>query len=172
MTAQKGPPPGIVVGYEPYSEIRKIIGDDVVLSDIFTADRILACAKLIETARETFFEITEPELSFLERIVVTPVSKEEEYDKLNAGIAMHARNIKGQAEMLGYSLIGRICGHIDAYCGTAHHAQKLKSTLLVKMVETLRLAYRRKITDEGGVIGQKILASLHRHITEGIGGDS
>lgn len=150
------------LAYEPYSEIRKLIGDDVVLSEIFTEDRIQACAKLISIARNTFFDITATELNMLERLAMAPVVAEDESRNFIAGIVVHAGNIKGQAEILGFTLIARICGQIAQACHVTHQRQDVKRMLITKMVETLRLAYKQKITDEGGAIGQEILAQLER----------
>lgn len=153
---------GSTLAYEPFSEIRQLIGADVVLSDIFTEDRIQACARLIDLARNTFFEITNTELNMLERLAGAPVVREDESRNFIAGIVVHANNIKGQAEILGFTLIARICAQIALACHATHQQQDIKRILITKMVETLRLAYKQKITDEGGAVGKEILAQLDR----------
>ncbi len=151
---------GSVIAYEPYSEIRKVIGQDIPLTSIFTPERIQAAAQVIKTAREKFFEITETELKMLENLVGATVVHADEYIAFSDGVAAHAINIKGQAEILGYTLIARITTKISAYCNSSQHPQKVRDALLKKMVETLRLAYQQRIMDEGGPAGKEILGIL------------
>ncbi|MGB4102418.1 MAG: hypothetical protein WBK91_11000 [Alphaproteobacteria bacterium] len=153
---------GSTLAYEPFSEIRNLIGEDVVLKDVFTEDRIQACARLIDQAKNTFFEITNTELNMLAQLAAAPVIQEDESKSFIAGIVARADNIKGQAEILGFTLIARICMQISAVCHASRQRYDVKLLLITRMVDTLRLAYKQKITDEGGVIGKEILAQLDR----------
>lgn len=153
---------GTVLAYEAYSEIRQMIGNDVALRDIFTEERIKSCSGLIDRARRGFFEVTRTELNMLDQFAAAPVVAESEGRNFVAAIAAHAGNIKGQAEMLGFSLIARICTQIIYACTTGQQRQDLRRQLIVKMVETLRLAYREEITDDGGPVGQELLVQLNK----------
>lgn len=155
-----------VLAYEPHSEIRQLIGNDVILKEIFTEEKIQACAKLISTARDSFFEITLTELNMLERLAMAPVVEESEGANFIAGIIAHANNIRGQAEMLGFVLVARICAQMAVTCLALHQAQDTKRFLIAKMVEVLRLAYKQKISDDGGAIGKEILAQIDRVLAE------
>lgn len=151
-----------VIAFEPYSEVRQLIGNEVKLNEIFTEDRIQACAKLISVARNAFFDITSSEMNMLERLAAAPHVNEDETANFIAGIAAHANNIKGQAEMLGFTLITRICTHLAKACHTSNQSYAVKRLLIIKMAETLRQAYKLKITDDGGPVGKEIMLQLDR----------
>jgi hypothetical protein len=155
-----------VLAYEPHSDIRQLIGHEAVLKEIFTEEKIQACAKLISTARDSFFEVTLTELNMLERLAMAPVVEESEGANFIVGIIAHANNIRGQADMLGFILVTRICAQMAVTCLALHQGQDAKRFLIGKMVEILRLAYKQKITDDGGAIGKEIMAQIDRVIGE------
>lgn len=155
-----------VLAYEPHSEIRQLIGNEVVLREIFTEEKIQACAKLISTARDSFFDVTLTELNMLERLAMAPVVEESEGANFISGIIAHANNIRGQADMLGFTLVTRICTQMAVTCLALHQGQEAKRFLISKMVEILRLAFKQKITDDGGAIGKEIMAQIDRVIGE------
>ena len=131
-----------VLAYEPYSEIRQVIGQEVDLKTVFTEEKIRACNALINQARQDFFEITATELNLLERFATAEIVTDQESQGFINAIMGHAQNIRGQAEMLGFALIARICLQISLACVAVHQPQATKRLLITKMVARLRLLTR------------------------------
>lgn len=149
-----------VLFYESHCEIHDVLGDDFKLADAITDEQIDACAELITQAGNDFFVDAEIDLRALEGLLSAPSQPLAPHSLL----LTHIYNIKSLAKVLGFSLITEICVHFIATI----HAQDLtaakKAALLQKLCEALRLAFTKRIQDEGGNVGKELLKNLRKRL--------
>lgn len=147
-----------VIAVAPDQTIRELIGKDVKLTDIFTKERIEACQKTIDDARTVFFDVADVELTKLEELLKDrPVAPE---DSVFESIATCAANIKGHAELFGYTLVAAIASYIADACEPGPRAPDVRFRLIADLVKLLHIAVREKISDERGALGRELRASL------------
>jgi len=163
MPSDKNPKPeDVVIAYEPDRTIRGLIGNDTKLEDIFTKERIEAGQKVIDTARDSFFDVISADLEKLESLVKAQNPAEEVSDPAFEDIAVLATNIKGHAGLFGFTLIATTCSHIAEYCEPGPHSTTTRFRLLTDLVKMLRLVVNQKISDEHGRLSRELKASLQK----------
>ena len=141
--------------YEPENVLRKIIGNDVLLKDIFTPEKILACQKRIDVARDDFFDKADIQLEELKNMLNLAITPFEE-------IAFIAENIRGQAKFFHFPFIASVCSHITDYSQAASQPTQTRLAIIQKLAEALQIAFKTKIRDEGGVLQHGLQSSLNR----------
>jgi hypothetical protein len=144
---------------EPDRTLRNLVGPQTVLTSIFSREKIEACQKTIDEARDTFFDTAREELAQLEALAAAPPGDESWFESA----AAHAGNIKGHAEMFGYHLVVSICQHIVGYGEPSPHTPVVRRLLIIDLIKMLHLAVAEKIIDHNGILGQKLLASLRKY---------
>jgi len=145
-----------VTHYEAYSAIRDIIGN-IPLSQIFTKDKIKACQKIIDTEKDNFFNNAEKELELVDKIFKKAKGKAHEYLQ---EIIPHISSIKSHSEALGFSLITEICSYIIENYDSKKIDPEKRVKILSTLFEGLKIAFHKKIKDDGGKTGKELLLSL------------
>lgn len=145
--------------YEPDRSLRDLIGKDTVLSDIFTKEKIENCQKLVDEAKKSFFDTSQKDMD----TITSLIAKKEfatNYLELCNLLFQPINNIKGQAELFGYSLIARVCKYLIEYCEESKSNKNMsaKDVFVVgKLVEALVRAFNEKIIDSGGVLEKELM---------------
>lgn len=149
-----------VIAYEPDKTIRDLIGKDTRLAEIFTAERIAACQQTIDSARDAFFDVAGADLARLEAFLQNPAVTANE--AAFEDIAALAANIKGHAELFGYGLVAAIGTHIADTCEPGARTPAVRLRLINDLVKMLHIAIKQKISDERGLLGRELGASLKK----------
>ncbi|MFA4993890.1 MAG: hypothetical protein WC521_01100 [Bdellovibrionales bacterium] len=148
-------------GYEPDFALKKIIGVQVPLEDVFTPEKIAAGNRVIEISRESFFASAEEEIKKLSALVDAVASSEASVPI----VATIASNIKGEVEIYGYPLIRKICAHIMETCRDEQN-KAVRLALINDLTQALTYCIRNEIKDDGGKTGKALLADVSRFLTE------
>jgi len=161
VQAKNQPQDDEVIAYEPDRTIRELIGTDIELTQIFTPEKIAACQKTIDSARDTFFDVAGMDLAKLEAFVQNPAAAANTaaFDD----IAALAGNIKGHAELFGYSLVAAIGTHIVDHCEPGARTPEVRLRLIADLVKMLHIAIKQKISDARGALGRELGASLRKY---------
>lgn len=144
--------------------LRKIIGEQTRLEDIFTKERIAAGQKTLDDARSIFFDRALGELAKLEELAKKNDTDPEQCESTFEDMAISAGNLRGHAEMFGFLLVATICNHISACCAfSANHTPAARIGLTGDLIRMLGIAIREKIADETGTVGRELRASLGKY---------
>jgi len=149
-----------IIAYEADQSLRKMVGKTTVLTDIFTKDKIAASQKLIDEAKDSFFDRAKPDMDAISELVKDKAAAEN-YQELCRHLFQPVCNIKSQADIFGFPLISCVCKYLIEYSeASAKKAMTAKDIFLIgKLVEALQRAFKNKIVDAGGAI-EKELVSL------------
>lgn len=139
-----------IVAYKPDYSLKKTIGVEVSLSDIFTPE------KIVEIERNCFFMDAEEEVKKISDLIAK--SKEGEPKCLRDAAAL-AASLKGEAEMYGFPYIFKICAFLADAC-ESRESPEIKHPLVFDLVTALASSIKKKITDGGGSEEKAILANL------------
>lgn len=153
-----------VLAYEANCELRNAVGEDFRMAEFITDEKIEACEALLQQATDDFFTDAATDLQQLEKLTIVPAEANDVRVTDDQLLETHIYNIKSLAKVLGFTLITEVCVHfISTIHGDSLPEQK-RLALLQKLTETLRLAFNRRIRDDGGSTGKALLASLRKHI--------
>jgi hypothetical protein len=148
-----------VIAFEPDRTIRALIGRGVNLADVFTPEKIEACQKTIDDARDAFFDLVAEDLVKLQTLMQEPsASGEAAFDD----IATHAINVNGHAELFDFTLIATISHHIAAICEPGAYAPAVRLQLINDLIKMLGHATRARIKDDHGGMDQELKAILRK----------
>jgi len=153
-----------VYAYSADRTLRDLLGKSTALSDIFTQEKIKSCQKLLDKAKEGFFETAQDDMNTIVSLVGNKVF-DENYQELCKELFQPLSNIKGQAELFGFSLIARICKYLIEYCEKSSDIQQttVKDIFIItKLVEALQKSFSEKIIDAGGVIEKELILIIEQ----------
>lgn len=150
----------VVYMSEPNHSLKKMIGEDVELTSIFTTEKIKRCQTIIDEAKAGFFDTVRGDMARLETAMARAQELESRPQEFYNIILVPTQNIKGQALAFGFPLITRICGYIVGYCSSSKQTTHIAQQLIRKLLEALHFAVQNKITDDGGAVGRELLKSL------------
>ena len=114
--AQKPQKDNFTTAYEPDYAIEERIGKETDLSKIFTSERLAASQQVIERSKQWFFKEINDEMHLLEQSLTLSIQATESETIPLESIAYHAHNIYGQAQILGFPMIVRLCKFIVGHC--------------------------------------------------------
>lgn len=150
--------------HEPDFSLKELIGKSVLLSDVFTPEKIGVCQKLIDESKNNFFINTEPEIKVIVTSVKNPAFAAH-YQEWCRRIFPLVANIKGQADIFGFSLIARIAKYLLDYCDDKSSARRLSRRdlfVIAKLVEALNRCFEEKILDAGGKIEKELVSVIEQ----------
>lgn len=149
--------------FEPNDVLRKLVDAGFSLSAHVPADCEVICQELIEDAALLFFEQAQDDVLGLERLLANiPVTLADDLFFMQA--RDHAHNLRGQAQVLGFSLITTISGHMIDSIAHEHMPDAMKYQMVRRITEVLRLAFNQKIQDAGGPKGVELLAVVEGYL--------
>lgn len=149
-----------IVACEPVNALREMIGEGAALDELFDAGSIAAAQRLIDTAKDEFFDTAKNDLHALTDLLRMPVNQENIPPVLFDQLKRPAHTIQGEARMLGFTFIASVCSHIVTYCEASQPAPRKRLALVAQLADALALAFERRIRGEGGPVEQQLLQSL------------
>ena len=152
-----------VVAYEPNSTITEALEGGFEMRQHLTPSRVEACQGIIDEAAKAFFEHGFEDVLALE-MLLRETGETTVDDAFFLAVQGHAHNVRGQAQILGFTLITRISGHMIDSIELAQVTDAKKYQLVRRITEVLRLAFTDKIQDAGGPKGMELLALLEAYL--------
>jgi hypothetical protein len=153
----------VIKAYEPDFALKKLIGKDVVLAEVFTPEKIQACQKLVDDASASFFTNAQGDLIKVEQAIHAFAKSKKGKDVFFEDVGHAISNLKGQAEMFGFSLITKICVQIIEWCKSTQDPVDIRFSLIKELFSALQLAIHHSITDDGGEIGKTLLSDMDKY---------
>ncbi len=144
-----------VMAYKPDYSLKRTIGVEVALNDIFTREKIDASNKILEIGRNCFFMDAEEEVNTIAELIAKP----DESGKSLQTAASLAAALKGEAEMYGFSHIYKVCAFLMDAC-ESREKPDIRTPLILDLVNALTSSIKKKISDDGGKEEKAIMANL------------
>lgn len=142
-----------VTAIEPDRTLKKIIGENVDLKTVFTPAKIKACQKIIDDARNEFFDNELPKIDYIRSFLRS--NDDSSFQK----IELIVNDMRSQAKIFGFPFIVLACSHIIAFCEDYTKKADTRRLIISKFVDLLYIALRNKVRDEGGGL-EKEMARL------------
>lgn len=149
--------------YEANCSLKRVMGNDATLGEMDGAD-VQACQVILDHASRLFFDRAAEDVVALEALVAQMESLENAV--LFEKVGKCAHNLRGQAEILGFTLITTITRQLAESIENAQIPSIKKRQLTARITQLLRVAFDGKIRDAGGPMGEQVLALLDGYIED------
>lgn len=143
------------------SRMQGIIGNTRSLGKVFTKEKIANCQKMVDTARDSFFDSAKDDMITIEKLSENKI-KGETFKKFYEELFQPLSNIKGQADIFHFPLIADICKYLMSYSQRSNSSKEITDKdlfIITQLVKALRHCFNEKITDKDGKL-EKQLAEL------------
>jgi hypothetical protein len=151
---------------EPDFSLKKMIGEDVDLKQLFSTDNINKAQGVIETHKDNFLEWVKNDLTTLEghynAALADVAACEGEIKKL----AKIAFVMKSQAGTFGYGLATAIAKSLDDFCNRDFKPTADHLTVIRKHIDTLQAIFSKNITGDGGNVGTELMGTLQKLVAK------
>lgn len=148
----------------PDNKLRRKIGVNVLLDDIFTPERIKECQEMLDTVHEGFLREMQQEIIVLGDEYMHAADHAEQQAALLEKSVERAFNIKSRMESLGFSFGFEVAKSLYRFLCDTPLCNEENITVVCKHVAVLNLIVKEGITDDGGHLGREMLADLQKLI--------
>lgn len=150
------------------SAIRKKIGKNVKMDEVFTREKIQECESIIEKAHATFFnDVLDIWQSMIEDFAL--LSENPEKNALTTKkIAENASKIKGKLDAVGYSLGMKIAKSLQEFSEKDKTPQQ-HMIIYSKHIDAMNTVIKNNMKGDGETLGREIIKALNaliRKLTE------
>lgn len=146
----------------PDYALKKMIGEDVDLKQVFSPENIEKAQSVINEHKNSFVEWVMKDIGQLEesyaKIADAPAASEAEIRKLSRAAFI----IKSQAGTFGFALATQVAKSLDDFCNKHFHPTPGHLTVIRKHIDTLSLIFHKNITGDGGAVGKELSETLFR----------
>jgi len=146
----------------PDYALKKIIGNDVDLKEIFSPENIEKAQSVINEHKESFIEWVMKDIEQLEesyaKAAANPADSKDEIRKL----ARAAFIIKSQAGTFGFQLATQVAKSLDDFCNKHFHPGADHMMVVRKHIDTLVVIFQKNITGDGGAVGKELSGNLFK----------
>lgn len=149
--------------YEEDFTLKQVVGGVAGISRIFSPENIQRAQKMIDDARDDFFNSNLLSLHTVkEELLGDGKAGLEVGEKELAKVREHVISLRIQANALKFPFISKVCTHIEEVCILPRHAKVNYRHLIRDMLEILRLALQNRIVDDQHPIAQEVIKSLNQ----------
>lgn len=152
-----------VLAYEPGGQIKQVLSEGFQMGTHLTKERVDACQGILDEAARAFFDHGLEDVVALEALLASH-SPEHVDDNFFTRVQSHAHNLRGQSQILGFTLITKISGHMIESIALTQVTDAKKYRLVQRITEVLHLAFAEKIQDAGGPKGVELLALIESYL--------
>lgn len=157
----------IVEEYKPDMSLKLKIGKDINIGEILSNENIKGAQQVINDSQKDFVKWIENDLRTLEGYFAEAYADADNALNAVVGIQKYAFSIKSQSGTFGYDLGSAIAKSLYDFCENNYVVGDNKHILIIrKHLDTLNTIFRKRITGDGGAIGQQIYQELGRLITK------
>ncbi len=146
----------------PDYSLKKLIGENVDIKQIFSAENIENAQQIIHEHKDNFLEWVNNDLAALEhsynKAMANLAACEPDIKKL----AKTAFVIKSQAGTFGFELATRVAKSLDDFCNQTFKPIPEHMTAIRKHIDTLLAIFRNKISGDGGTLGAELIDNLFK----------
>jgi len=146
----------------PDYTLKKIIGEDVDIKQLFSHENVEKAQAVINEHKDSFLEWVKKDIGqlqeYYDKAVADPAVCEAEIKKL----AKAAFVIKSQAGTFGFTLATQIAKSLDDFCNKQFHPCPEHLMVISKHIETLIVIFRQNITGDGAMLGKELSDGLYK----------
>ncbi len=142
-----------ITAVEADTSLKKIIGEEVDLNRLFSPEKISACQKIIDDARNEFFQNELPKVEIIKKLM------RDDETKIDYKVSEIVNDMRSQAKIFGFPFIVLACTHILSFYDDTAKPLGVKHKIISRFVEILHIAIKNKVRDEGGDL-EKEMARL------------
>ncbi len=157
----------VVIYEQPSGVIRQVIDEGFSMAAHITTDKIAACQTVINDASNRFFEEGFEDVKALRALFAdhSPQTADAVFFKT---VQRLATNLQGQSQVLGFTLITKISGHMIDSVRHPTMVSERKFQLLSRITEVLKLAFTDRIRDAGGPKGVEMLSLIDTYLASSL----
>lgn len=144
---------------EPDYALKKMIGEEVDLEQLFNEENLARAQKIIDNHKDSFLEWVMKDLDKLEE-AYQAASQLRPGDVNIKKIARAAFVIKSQAGTFGFALATQIAKSLDDYCTKYFKPTEQDLQVVRKHIDCLFTIFRSHISGDGGAMGKEITEML------------
>ena len=145
----------------PDHTLKKIIGEDVDIKQLFSVENVEAAQQVINEHKDSFMEWVLKDLEQLKEAYVQ-LKDSKELEPSIRRLAKTAFVIKSQAGTFGFGLGTRIAKSLDDFCNAHLHPNPDQMKVIEKHIETLSIIFQKNISGDGGAVGKELSESLFK----------
>ena len=150
----------------PDFALKKLIGEDVDIRKVFSPENIARAQAVINSHKDSFLEWVMKDVAALEEAYKNASANTRERQPEVAKLARIAFVIKSQSGTFGFELATRIAKSLDDFC-SRHPAPSAEHLLVIrKHIDTLTVIFHKRITGDGGVLGEQLQGSLQKLVAK------
>jgi HPt (histidine-containing phosphotransfer) domain-containing protein len=150
----------------PDYSLKKIIGHDVDLKKIFSAENVEKAQQVINDHKDSFLEWVMKDIQTLEECYARAQSNLAASDPEIRKLAKAAFIIKSQAGTFGFTLATLVAKSLDDFCNQHFRATPGHMTVIAKHIDTLKVIFQKNITGDGEDLGKELSQSLFQLIAK------
>lgn len=151
---------------KPENNLKKLIGEDVDLRKVFSAENIEKAQEVISAQAENFLEWVKEDLNRLEDCYQSAQQDVAASKPWVSKLAHTAFIIKSQAGTFGYPLATKVAKSLDDFCNKDFTERSEHLLVIRKHIDTLQMIFAKRVQGDGDDIGGELLANLERLITK------
>lgn len=141
------------------SSIRKKIGKNVSMHDVFTPEKIKECEAIIERANDNFLkDALDTWQSIIHDFATISDSSDDNLSAIKK-IAEHATEVKGKLDAVGYGLGMKIAKSLHDFAENDSVPQK-HMVIYGKHIDAMNTVIRSNLKGDGGAMGNEIMQAL------------
>lgn len=144
----------------PDYSLKKAIGEDVDIRDIFNEDNIEKAQGAIDKHKDSFLEWSIQDIGSLSEYYANASADIEKCGPMIIEIEKVASIIKSRAGTFGYELATLVAKSLSRFCALHTKINAEHMIVIGKHIDTLSVVFTKRITGDGGAVGKELLDNL------------
>jgi hypothetical protein len=172
MSKEKKPPPKANPEKEdvkilpPDYALKKMIGENVDINQIFSAENISKAQEAIDSHKDNFLEWVKNDLMALEENYKNATTNIPACEADIGKLAKVAFVIKSQAGTFGFSLATLVAKSLDDFCNRDFRPSPEHLTVIRKHIDALQAIFSKNIAGDGGTLGRELSSNLDKLVAK------
>lgn len=150
----------------PDYSLKKLIGEDVDIKQIFSAENINKAQEAINSHKENFVDWVKEDLVVLESAFTQASANASQSHEPVKAITKIAASIKARAGTFGYTLGTMVAKSLEDFCNRDFKPAPEHLLVIRKHIEALQAIFDKRITGDGGAIGVELSGSLYKLVSK------
>lgn len=150
----------------PDYSLKKKIGENIDLKEVFSAENVEKAQAVIEEHTNNFLDWVKGDLVTLETHYTAANADAENSKDAIEKLAKTAFVMKSQAGMFGYTLATTVAKSLDDFCRGQYKPIKDHLLIVRKHIDVLQTIFKHDIKGDGNIIGADLMSSLQKLIAK------
>jgi hypothetical protein len=147
---------------EPDFTLKKIIGEDVDIKQVFSPENVSKAQEKIDAHKDSFLTWVKKDIEVLEESYAAAIAVLPHCDAEIKKLARTAFVIKSQAGTFGYSLATVVAKSLDDFCTRYFKPDNAHMTVIRKHIDTISNIFAHNLVGDGGKVGTELANALFK----------